>query len=193
MYVIVFVLLLLLLFISSLSSFLSASVCVCVCVLGFFNLMWCCGEKEKRCWDYHFYLYSFEKTIMAIHWISHICDKCLYIFIASFVRTTTVYYTHREVYMVHIPKNTHRHTRILMYAWGSKTYSHLHYCSFVNFCFIWKLRFSYPVPCSRCCWKNGSEWTHTMLVWSCKNYPQNEIPDIYVCVCVCIWTKILFV
>lgn len=120
MYVIVFVLLLLLLFISSLSSFLSASVCVCVCVLGFFNLMWCCGEKEKRCWDYHFYLYSFEKTIMAIHWISHICDKCLYIFIASFVRTTTVYYTHREVYMVHIPKNTHRHTRILMYAWGSK-------------------------------------------------------------------------
>lgn len=25
----------------------------------------------------------FEKTIMAIYWISHICDKCLYTFIAA--------------------------------------------------------------------------------------------------------------
>lgn len=37
------------------------------------------------CWDYHFYLYSFKKTIMAIPWISHI--SVLYIFIALFVRT----------------------------------------------------------------------------------------------------------
>lgn len=62
-------------------------------------------KKPNRSWEYHFYLYSFEKTIMAIHRISHICDKCLYIFMASFVRTIkTLLYTHTHT---HIQKHKH--------------------------------------------------------------------------------------
>lgn len=72
------------------------------------------------CWDYHFYLYSFKKTIIAIPWISHI--SVLYIFIASsFVRTIILHiHTFYSIKTLHtltsesrkFSHNTHTHAQI---------------------------------------------------------------------------------
>lgn len=89
---------------------------VCFCHLLCQSDLVGCGERGARfigfmwslwrtigilcCRDYHFYLYSFKKTIMAIPWISHI--SVLYIFIASFVRTIIPYTQHTYIKTLHI-------------------------------------------------------------------------------------------